>query len=215
MRHLTAAGLPVAAAVVLAGAAGAQELTGNPWSDMDYGPFKVHSYIVEPDNNANKGIAIRVDDGPGGVAKGTEFLLFDTDTLRWAAGWTGPGFMDWNSINYNGRHVVEPALVGDMVFTNPDAPGWSLAGDGFRDTRIKGRGGRRFGPQDSDVARWLGHYVHGSQVVLHYRVDGTEVLDVTEMTLPMESGRFRSLVFGPDGSLYAAVDEGIIHKLTP
>jgi glucose/arabinose dehydrogenase len=35
------------------------------------------------------------------------------------------------------------------------------------------------------------------------------------MTLPMESGRFRSLVQGPDGSLYAAVDGGTIHKLTP
>jgi len=41
------------------------------------------------------------------------------------------------------------------------------------------------------------------------------VLDVTEMTLPMEAGRFRSLVQGPDGSLYAAVDEGTIHRLTP
>ncbi len=47
--------------------------------------------------------------------------------------------------------------------------------------------------------------------------DGTEVVDVTEMTLPegMPPGRFRSLVAGPDGSLYAAVDEGEIHKLTP
>ncbi|WP_417480780.1 PQQ-dependent sugar dehydrogenase [Maricaulis maris] len=45
--------------------------------------------------------------------------------------------------------------------------------------------------------------------------DGISVLDVTEMTLPMEAGRFRSLVQGPDGSLYAAVDEGTIHKLTP
>ena len=158
MRHLFAAGLPVAAASLLAGAAAAQEpgsrdsapivnesarveLTGDPWSDMDYGPFKVHSYIVEDGNNANKGIAIRVDDGPGGVAKGSEFLLFDTDTLRWAAGWTGSGFMNWNSINYNGRHVVEPAIVGDLVFTNPDAPGWSRAGDDFRDTRLVGRAG--------------------------------------------------------------------------
>ena len=179
MRYLTAAVLPIAAAVLLAaGVTGAQELTGDPWSDMDYGPFKVHSYIVEPGNNANKGIAIRVDDGPGGVAKGTEFLLFDTDTLRWAAGWTGAGFMDWNSINYNGRHEVEPAIVGDMVFTNPDTPGWSRAGDDFRDTRIVGRGGRRFGPQDRDLARWLGHYLHGSQVVLSYRVGGADVLEL-------------------------------------
>lgn len=45
--------------------------------------------------------------------------------------------------------------------------------------------------------------------------DGISVVDVTEMTLPMEAGRFRSLVMGPDGSLYAAVDEGMIHKFTP
>ena len=47
--------------------------------------------------------------------------------------------------------------------------------------------------------------------------DGTEVFDVVEMTLPegMEAGRFRSVVVGPDGSLYTAVDEGMIHKLTP
>lgn len=45
--------------------------------------------------------------------------------------------------------------------------------------------------------------------------DGISVLDVTEMTLPMEAGRFRSVVLGPDGSLYTAVDEGTIHKLTP
>lgn len=178
MRHLKTASWPVAAVLLLAGAARAQELTGDPWSDMDYGRFKVHSYIVEPGNNANKGIAIRVDEGPGGMAKGTEFLLFDTDTLRWAAGWTGPGFMDWNSINYNGRHVVEPSIVGELLFTNPDAPGWSRAGHDFQDTRITGRGGRRFGPQDPDVARWLGHYIHGSQVVLHYRLGDTEILEL-------------------------------------
>ena len=40
------------------------------------------------------------------------------------------------------------------------------------------------------------------------------VVDVNKMTLPMESARFRSLVQGPDGALYAAVDEGTIHKLT-
>lgn len=45
--------------------------------------------------------------------------------------------------------------------------------------------------------------------------DDLSVLDVTEMTLPMEAGRFRSVVLGPDGSLYTAIDEGMIHKLTP
>ncbi len=51
--------------------------------------------------------------------------------------------------------------------------------------------------------------------VIELSDDGQSVVDVTEMTLPMEAGRFRSVVLGPDGSLYAAVDEGEIHKLTP
>ena len=51
--------------------------------------------------------------------------------------------------------------------------------------------------------------------VIQLSEDGTEVLDVIEMTLPMEPGRFRSVVLGPDGSLYTAIDEGMIHKLTP
>ena len=53
--------------------------------------------------------------------------------------------------------------------------------------------------------------------VMQLSEDGTEVVDVTEMTLPegMEPGRFRSLVLGPDASLYVATDEGEIHKITP
>lgn len=55
----------------------------------------------------------------------------------------------------------------------------------------------------------------GQRIDVIQLTEDLTVADVTEMTLPMESGRFRSLVQGPDGSLYAAVDEGIIHKLTP
>ncbi|QDY70348.1 PQQ-dependent sugar dehydrogenase [Qingshengfaniella alkalisoli] len=51
--------------------------------------------------------------------------------------------------------------------------------------------------------------------VIQFNDDNTDVEDVTEMTLPMEPGRFRSLVSGPDGSLYTAIDEGTISKLTP
>lgn len=49
--------------------------------------------------------------------------------------------------------------------------------------------------------------------VIQLSEDGQSVVDVTEMTLPMEAGRFRSLVQGPDGNLYAAVDEGEIHRM--
>lgn len=51
--------------------------------------------------------------------------------------------------------------------------------------------------------------------VIQFNEEGNDVFDVTEMTLPMEPGRFRSVVMGPDGSLYTAIDEGTIYKLTP
>ncbi|MEL6335194.1 MAG: PQQ-dependent sugar dehydrogenase, partial [Pseudomonadota bacterium] len=51
--------------------------------------------------------------------------------------------------------------------------------------------------------------------VLHLSDDGTELLHAATMDLPMEPARFRSVVMGPDGSLYVAVDEGMIHKITP
>lgn len=55
----------------------------------------------------------------------------------------------------------------------------------------------------------------GQRIDVIELTDDMEVEDVTEMTLPMDSARFRSVVLGPDGSLYTAVDEGQIHKLTP
>ncbi|MDO5528061.1 MAG: PQQ-dependent sugar dehydrogenase, partial [Paracoccus sp. (in: a-proteobacteria)] len=51
--------------------------------------------------------------------------------------------------------------------------------------------------------------------VIEIAEDGASVGEVTEMELPIEAGRFRSLVQGPDGSLYAAVDEGFIYRITP
>lgn len=51
--------------------------------------------------------------------------------------------------------------------------------------------------------------------VIELSEDGKSAKEVVTVSLPMAAGRFRSVVQGPDGNLYAAVDEGIIHKLTP
>ena len=51
--------------------------------------------------------------------------------------------------------------------------------------------------------------------VIDIAEDGLSVHDVTEMPLPMGSGRFRALVQGPDGHLYAAIDEGDIYRIYP
>ncbi|MFN3616044.1 MAG: PQQ-dependent sugar dehydrogenase [Rubrimonas sp.] len=51
--------------------------------------------------------------------------------------------------------------------------------------------------------------------VIHLSDDGLSANEVIEMPLPMEAGRFRSVVLGPDGALYAAVDEGEIYRINP
>jgi aldose sugar dehydrogenase len=50
--------------------------------------------------------------------------------------------------------------------------------------------------------------------VMDIAEDGASA-EATEFPLPMEPGRFRSLVMGPDDSLYVAIDEGDIYRITP
>ncbi|MCK5104440.1 MAG: cytochrome c, partial [Cyclobacteriaceae bacterium] len=84
----------------------------HPWSDMDYGNFFINTYeLVDAetgleryhsprpapyadedylDNNfAYKGIAVRLDEGSGGISKGKSWMIFDHDLMRVAGGWTG------------------------------------------------------------------------------------------------------------------------------
>ena len=51
--------------------------------------------------------------------------------------------------------------------------------------------------------------------VVQISSDDKSVSEVTSMALPMPAGRFRAVVLGPDGNLYAAVDEGTVYKLSP
>lgn len=52
--------------------------------------------------------------------------------------------------------------------------------------------------------------------VLDLAEDGRSVNEVITLPLPMEAaGRFRSVVQGPDGALYAAVDQGEIYRIMP
>ena len=90
--------------------------------------------------------------GAGGVSRGKHWAVFDHDTMRFAAAWTGDGFIDWNGIHFNGRHGVHPKLVGDVRVANPVGPGWADPKTGrFDDPRPKGRDGRPYGPLPRDV----------------------------------------------------------------
>ena len=72
----------------------AAPLFAGKWDEMNYGPYLTHSLEVRGAGIVNKGIAIRLDAGEGGVSKGNAFMLYDTDLLNCAVGWGG-GFIDW------------------------------------------------------------------------------------------------------------------------
>lgn len=117
-----------------------------------------------PSNNvALKGYAIRVGNDAA--------VLWDTDTLRLAAGWTG-GFIDTHGVVFDGSHGKHPQMVGDQKFGVGNGPGIGIPGDGFKDTRPE-----PFGPIDKTVAHWQGIYVDGMDVVLSYTARGTQVFE--------------------------------------
>jgi putative heme-binding domain-containing protein len=152
-----------------------------PWVNMDYGPVLMNTYEVGHDgsNFAYKGIAIRLDQGPGGVARGRHWMLYDHDTMRVAAAWSGQGFIDWNSVLFTGQHEVHPHIVGAVSFANPIGPGWANPADGkFNDVRLRGRNGKPYGPLPRDWAHYRGLYLHGQQAILSYTVGTTNILEM-------------------------------------
>ncbi|MCR9197004.1 MAG: c-type cytochrome, partial [Planctomycetaceae bacterium] len=158
-----------------------------PWSDMDYGPTMVNTFEIGSDgsNFAFKGIASRLDPGPGGIARGKQWMVFDHDTLRLAAAWVRPegsrtsGFINWQGIHFDGRHGKHPRISGDVQLANPTGPGWARPGtDSFADTaRVTGRDGRRYGPLPTDWAQYRGLYAAGPHSVVAYTVGDMSVLE--------------------------------------
>jgi putative heme-binding domain-containing protein len=159
---------------------GPKPTDAEPWTEMDYGPYLTHTYEIpgRVRNLACKGIAIRLDAGAGGVAHGRAWLVFDHDTLRVAGAWTGKGFIDWNGIQFNGRHGVHPHAVGEVGFSNPMEPGWADPETGsFNDPRPRDREGRPYGPLPRAWGRYRGTYLHCDRVILAYSVGATEILE--------------------------------------
>ena len=151
-----------------------------PWVTMNYGPSLMATLEVgDKGNFAYKGIAVRLDNGPGGISRGRHWMLFDHDTMRVAAAWSGEGFIDWKGINFNGQHQVHPRVVGNVLFANPVGPGWANPETGnFDDPRLKGRDGKPYGPLPRSWAQYKGIYHYGNQVILSYTVGGAPVLEM-------------------------------------
>ena len=182
-----------------------------PGFGMDYGPFLTGSLDRDPpvskrhtemsteqagdhaNNLAAKAVNVRLR-GPGGAEMA---VAFDTDLLRYAAGWSG-GFVnlaDTHLTSEKGSVPLSPA--GTLDFATPAwTPGWDAGpGADFKDPRPK-----PFGPLPRGVGRYLGLYRHDERVVLRYRVGDTDVLDMPGVVPHPGSGGVaftRTLRIGP------------------
>ncbi len=173
----------------------------HPWSDMDYGNFFINTYELADEktgikryhsprpapfkdedyrknNFAYKGIAVRLDEGPGGVSAGNSWMIFDHDVMRVAGGWTGEGFIDWEGILLNDQHETYPRNIGQLHFETPVGPGWANPSTGtFDDPRFTARDGRKFGPLPKSWANYKGLYHHRNQVIISYSVGNANILE--------------------------------------
>ena len=167
-----------------------------PWRLHDYGPFLAGTFEVGGAGTiARKGLAVRLDDGPGGVGRGHAWVLYELDTLRAAAFWTGERFIDWAGINFDGRHGAHPRVAGDVQAAVATMPGWADPESGtFDDPRPVGRDGMPYGPLPRSHVRFtsLHHVDRGgtvadprSGVVLDYRVGSTPVLEMPSLGQPL------------------------------
>lgn len=146
-----------------------------PFKRMDLGPALYWTYQVEPGNIVQKGIAIRLDDGPGGVSKGRAWMVYDHDTMALATATTGD-FVNWKGIAFDGSHGSHTSLAGDPHFINPIGPGWSRGG--FEDGRPLGKEEKPYGPVSG--MKFEGTYQYGAKVILAASIDGTRVLEMPD-----------------------------------
>jgi cytochrome c5 len=182
-------------------ATGPESKPYHPWKDQDYGNFFINTYEIadletgperyhsprpvpyadedyRENNFAYKGIAVRLDRGPGGVAKGKAWMVFDHDLMRVAGGWTGEGFIDWKAILLNDEHETYPRNIGDVHFQTPVGPGWVNPWDGtLHDPRFTARDGRQFGPLPKKWADYKGLYYYEGRTIISYTVGGTPILE--------------------------------------
>jgi putative heme-binding domain-containing protein len=160
-----------------------------PWMAMDYGPSLMNTYEVSAENIAYKGLAVRLDAGAGGVSRGKTWAMFDHDTLRYAAGWTGEGFIDWKGIHFDGQHQVHPKTIGERHVENPVGPGWADPHTGsFKDPRLLGRDKKPYGPLPRAWARFKGTYHYGDQTVIAYCVGDAAILELEGAELDSKKG---------------------------
>jgi len=149
-----------------------EDRTRPPYQRMELGPALHWTYQVEKGNIAQKGIAIRLDNGPGGVTKGRAWMIYDHDTMRLAAATTGD-FVDWRGIAFDGSHGTHTSLTGEKHVVLPNEPGWGL-GD-FEDKRTPAKDGKKYGPHP--LIRYKGISFYQNQCVIEANIYGADILE--------------------------------------
>ncbi|HBE22833.1 MAG TPA: cytochrome C oxidase Cbb3 [Verrucomicrobiales bacterium] len=143
-----------------------------PYEQMDFGPALFWTLQVDDKNIAQKAIAIRLDQGPGGVSKGRAWMVYDHDTMSLATATTG-SFVDWKGIAFDGSHGTHTSLTGEKHFINTVGPGWTITD--FEDKRTPAKDGKRYGPHPG--IKYKGLYVHPDQCVIEAEIFGAKVLE--------------------------------------
>ena len=158
--------------------------TPPPYKMMDFGNYLFWTYQIEPGpldtkvNIAQKGLAIRLDSGLGGISKGNSWAVYDHDTMRLAAIYTGDQFVDWRGIAFDGSHGTHTSIVGERILTNPDRPGWAHPETGsWEPIRVKGKDGRLFGPLPKDWVTFKGIFLGKDGTAIQYRVGETSITE--------------------------------------
>ena len=134
---------------------------------------------------AMKGVAITLGAGK------TNHVVYDLDTLRLSAAWSGD-FLEFGNTLTKIEWPPPPAVKGSVVFETVPGPGWADQAGKLDDPRV-----RQQGPLPKDWVHHSGLYVNGDQVVLRYTVGSTEVLETPGFEAPEGQPIFiRTLRFG-------------------
>jgi len=148
-----------------------ERATDKDWVDgrfkqMNTGPF-LNATFRYPNGKGQetvyKGTAIRLGD------KGDAAVLFDRNSLRLAAGWTG-GYLKHGDRRFGLLNTPTPA--GGLVTGSVAGPGWASP-EGTGD--MNGRGATN--PLPSSWAKYRGLSVHGGRVALRYTVGKAEIVE--------------------------------------
>lgn len=152
---------------------------------MDYGPVLASS-LSEPAPGgkrkllAYKSLTIKLPD--------SAFVSFDTDLLRYSAGWTG----QW--LNLAKTHMtttkgdVCPQVAGKILFSTKMAPGVSHGGS-LADPRNNPLA-PNIGPLPKEDAHYQGLYLSGERVVIAYTAGGGTILELPGAGKAGDTGLF-------------------------